>query len=100
MPVNEIELICTGCNRHPAEIEEYVIAAKEANLHSEIDQCSYCLAMNDGYGHLSACPLHVDADRYVQQEEGTLNFQNGHFLCTACYILAGMPSSPTGWVAP
>jgi len=39
-------------------------------------------------------------EQYVLEEEGTLNPVNGHFLCTPCYIAAGMPSSPTGWVAP
>lgn len=37
---------------------------------------------------------------YVINEEGTFNPSNGHFLCDECYIKAGMPSSPTGWVCP
>ena len=37
---------------------------------------------------------------YVRNEEGTLNPTNGHFLCDSCYIKAGQPSSPTGWVCP
>ncbi len=37
---------------------------------------------------------------YVLQEEGTLNTTNGHFLCDKCYIEAGMPSAPGGWVCP
>jgi hypothetical protein len=28
----------------------------------------------------------------VREEEGTYNPANGHFLCTHCYIAAGMPS--------
>jgi hypothetical protein len=39
-------------------------------------------------------------DDYVWTEEGTLNVDNGHFACDACYIALGMPSSPTGWTAP
>jgi hypothetical protein len=39
-------------------------------------------------------------DDFVREEEGTFNRSNGHFLCTDCYIAAGMPSSPEGWVAP
>lgn len=37
---------------------------------------------------------------HVQSEEGTYNPLNGHFLCDECYIKAGMPSSPHGWVCP
>ena len=37
---------------------------------------------------------------YVRTEEGTYNKANGHFTCTPCYADIGMPSSPTGWVAP
>jgi hypothetical protein len=65
--------ICTGCNKKPDEIEEY----KEAVAGSK-----------------------TTPDEYVRTEEGTYNPQNGHFLCTDCYIAAGMPASPRGWVAP
>ena len=65
--------ICTGCNRHPDEIEEYVEAAGDA----------------------------LTPDEYVVEEEGTYNPRNGHFLCTHCYIEAGMPTAPgPGWRAP
>ena len=39
-------------------------------------------------------------EQFVRREEGTFNIENGHFLCTDCYIAAGMPSSPRGWTAP
>jgi hypothetical protein len=39
-------------------------------------------------------------EEYVRQNEGTYNPENGHFLCDACYIRAGTPSSPTGWKCP
>lgn len=65
--------ICTGCNMRPSEIEEYLEAAAVEEM---------------------------TPDDYVRAEEGTYNRANGHFLCTPCYISAGMPSSPTGWVAP
>lgn len=42
----------------------------------------------------------VTPEEYVWAEEGTLNTENGHFLCTDCYMKAGMPSSPTGWRCP
>ena len=56
--------LCVGCNKSPAEIEEYVEAA---------DSCG------------------ISADSYVRQDEGTYNQSNGRFYCTACYIEAGMP---------
>ena len=37
---------------------------------------------------------------YVKREEGTFNPENGHFLCTTCYIAVGMPTAPGGWVCP
>ena len=66
--------LCTGCNKRPDEIEEYVEAAAENE---------------------------VTPDEYVIDEEGTYNAGNGHFLCTDCYIAAGMPSYmyPNKWVA-
>ena len=67
------DLICIGCGKRPYEIEEYIMAGRETDL---------------------------TPTEYVQMEEGTLNHENGHFLCTDCWIKAGMPSSPTGWVAP
>jgi len=69
----DIKLRCIGCNKRPSELSEYIEAAKE----------------ND-----------MDPDAYVWTEEGTLNRVNGHFLCTGCYVKAGMPSGPNGWTAP
>lgn len=37
---------------------------------------------------------------YVRLYEGTYNKDNGHFLCDTCYIKAGMPTAPGGWVCP
>jgi hypothetical protein len=65
--------ICTGCNKHPDKIEEYIEMAENEEM---------------------------TPDEYVRHEEGTYNRANGHFLCTMCYIRAGQPSSPRGWVAP
>jgi hypothetical protein len=70
---NRPDLLCVGCGKTPSELSEYVGAASGAN---------------------------ITPGDYVWQEEGTLNRENGHFLCTSCYIKAGMPSSPRGWVAP
>lgn len=73
-----VDLICIGCGRTPSEIQEYVGAASE-----------------EASGEPDMTP-----DDYVWQEEGTLNRENGHFLCTSCYVDARMPSSPRGWTTP
>lgn len=65
--------ICAYCKKPPAEIEEYI----------------------EGAAAHETTP-----DDYVRREEGTFNPANGHFACTECYIAIGMPSSPTGWIAP
>ena len=64
---------CARCRKVPHEIQEYVEMARE-----------------EGY----ATP-----EAFVRDQEGTFNSATGHFLCTECYIAAGMPSSPAGWVA-
>ena len=66
---------CMGCGKTPEQIEEYVESARE-----------------DGNGETPS--------EFVTHEEGTYNPENGHFLCTACYINWGMPSSPVGWKCP
>jgi hypothetical protein len=74
--MTDAEMICIGCGKHPSELAEYVEAAEEE-------------------------PEYYDnAAHYVQQEEGTFNPINGHFLCTPCYVSAGMPTVPRGWRAP
>jgi hypothetical protein len=67
--------ICTGCNKHPDQIQEYIEGAADEEM---------------------------TPDEYVMEEEGTYNNANGHFLCTDCYIAAGMPSKhyPDKWIAP
>jgi hypothetical protein len=65
--------LCAGCDREPEAIDVYVMYANEEG---------------------------ITASEYVEREEGTYNPTNGHFLCDECYIRAGMPSSPTGWVCP
>jgi len=69
------DAICVGCDKRPSELDEYIDAARYSNMTPE---------------------------QYVWAEEGTLNVRNGHFLCTACYIEAGMPVGQNGrrWVAP
>ena len=65
--------ICIGCNKAPSDIEEYIEAAKANKMTPE---------------------------QYVGMHEGTYNAENGHFLCTDCYIEKGMPTAPRGWIAP
>lgn len=79
MKPDYIDLLCVGCGKSPSELDEYVAAASE---------------------EATGVAGGMTPDDYVWQEEGTLNRENGHFLCTSCYIRAGMPSSPRGWVAP
>lgn len=66
---------CTGCNKPADEIEEYIEAAAESDM---------------------------TVDEFVRDQEGTYNHENGHLLCTECYIKAGMPAvpHPGRWVAP
>lgn len=68
-------LVCIGCNQTPGEIGEYSPISTGEDM---------------------------TPDEYVWMEEGTLNRENGHFLCTDCYIKAGQPSLPfpDRWIAP
>lgn len=65
--------LCVGCRKYAGELEEYI-----------------------GMGKIEE----MTPDEFVRSEEGTYNPQSGHFLCTKCYIEAGMPSSRHGWCAP
>lgn len=76
--MKEIKPLCTGCNKTPDQLDDFA-DWKDQGYESAEDMC--------------------------KQEEGTYNPENGHFLCTPCYIAAGMPanhySGPgSGWVAP
>ncbi len=64
---------CNGCSKCPDELEEYRWAVEDTEM---------------------------SPDEFVRLEEGTYNTENGHFLCTDCYISAGQPSGPRGWTAP
>jgi hypothetical protein len=74
---NPADPICIGCARRPHEIGGY-------------------LGCFDEDEH----PTNKQVAQYVISEEGTYNRANGHFLCDACYIKNGMPSSDRGWVCP
>lgn len=74
-------LVCIGCRKTPSELHEYVMSAREINETENPE-------------------TPMTPERYVIQEEGTLNMINGHFTCTECYIKMGQPTSPRGWIAP
>lgn len=67
--------LCTGCNKHPADLDEYRCEGAAHNMSPEI---------------------------FVVMFEGTLNYANGHFLCTPCYAKAASPHGRgrKRWVAP
>ena len=69
-----MEVRCGGCNKRPHELACYT--EMTGSIDPEVN------------------------DNYVRVEEGTYNRENGKFLCDLCYLKAGTPSSPTGWVCP
>lgn len=71
---DELQIICFRCKRVPSQIDEYV--------HNPEDD--------------------PDPVRFVMEEEGTYNPENGHFCCTECYIKIGMPTGGEfgRWIAP
>lgn len=73
--MSNLEIRCNGCLKRPDQIEEYRQASAECGVTPEF---------------------------YVRTEEGTYNIENGHFMCTRCYVLAGCPTlpGPIGWKAP
>jgi hypothetical protein len=73
MEEEQVAPLCIGCGKLARELSEYIDMAEEEGMSPE---------------------------DYVASEEGTYNPENGHFLCTPCYVKAGMPSSPRGWRAP
>lgn len=75
-------MICQGCGKTPLELGE-----------------EYRDLLRDDEGYLPE-PTDEQVLEAAWNEEGTLNRENGHFLCNECYIKAGMPSSPTGWRCP
>lgn len=87
--------ICIGCNRKGADMPEY----RDAALMNEYDFQSQ-EEHEAKVKELGEDEVKRLAKEYLRYEEGTYNHENGHFLCTPCYIEAGMPSSPRGWRAP
>lgn len=71
MSVN-YDALCIGCAREAADIPALVELATDEGLTPEA----------------------------YAADDGTFNPINGHFLCDACYIRWGQPSTAAGWVAP
>lgn len=71
--MTDVQPLCIGCKLPPEEI-------------------SSCVMYAEGQGETPS--------EYVRENEGTYNHRNGHFLCDGCYIDAGMPVAPGGWIAP
>ena len=61
----DYEIKCICCGKSPNVIDEYIFASQEEN-ENPID--------------------------WVVKNEGTFNPINGHFYCTECYVVEGMPS--------
>lgn len=85
--------ICMGCGRPGHEIAEYI---EMAAYNYEWDQSDDALVAQYGV----PAPDPEEVWDVIRSEEGTYNHENGHFLCTVCYIRAGQPSSPYGWTCP
>lgn len=89
------EPICVGCNTKGEEIEEYQQHA--INDKYDIESIEEYNKKKEELGDAEVKRMAVE---YIKREEGTYNPENGHFLCTPCYVKAGCPSSPRGWKAP
>lgn len=60
-----MKIVCRDCNRTPDQIREYQMMVEDGEYRN--------------------------ADEAVMFNEGTFNPRTGKFLCTECYIKAGMP---------
>lgn len=93
----QLDVRCIGCKKRPDELSEYVEPARaerEEGLSQDI---------RDMFGLPSAesGKYYPTPEQYVIYNEGTYNPATGHFLCTDCYIKAGMPTrGGDGWKAP
>jgi hypothetical protein len=84
------------CGRTAVEVGEYHSYAEE-RYNYYVDKA---VSNTPHWSELTDEAKATEVNRYVRNEEGTYNQDNGHFLCTDCYIKAGMPSSSLGWVCP
>jgi hypothetical protein len=80
-----------SCYRNATDIPEYALQLKDEMVWAD---------KGDEWARMSPEEKNEMITNFVINEEGTYNRENGHFLCTECYIKAGMPSSPVGWKCP
>ena len=68
-------------------------------MSSESPTCFHCHLTPEDIDYSMFKEPWQSHDEYVLAEEGTYCKENNKFLCDACYIRLGQPSSPEGWVA-
>jgi len=93
--VVEITLICIGCNKQPHELSEYSAMAM-----SEWTDAVQGNPDRIPWNEVPVAEQNEVIDEWAWYNEGTLNQTNGHYVCTACYIKMGQPTSREGWKAP
>lgn len=82
--------ICVGCATRPSETSEYdYLIGDEMEVPRFLPN-----------GEHRVLTLEEARREACIREEGTLNPENGHYLCNDCYIRNGQPSSSRGWVCP
>lgn len=86
-------MVCSGCGKTPLQINEYELEAMFEYNDNRDDS-------DPSWEHLSQEEREEKTLRWTWYNEGTMNWENGHFACTECYIKMGMPSSRLGWKAP
>ena len=95
----QFELLqCAGCGRRPEEISDYTNMVKGWDWDPETDPLGTQIEAK--WAALTEEEKTQKVREYVLDQEGTLNTKTGAFTCDACYIVAGMPSSPEGWIVP
>jgi hypothetical protein len=95
-------LRCAGCGRRPEQIGGYVMPTLELFCPDPPEDLKIPIEEFAAAHWAAADPEERVAAvrRYVRVQEGTLNPRTGAFACDECYIIAGMPSSPKGWIVP
>lgn len=87
-----------------ARRDELTVAEQDALADGEpyCFRCGRPASSFTEYGDFTGTPGMIAGDRarYVREQEGTYNPDTNRFACDACYIAIGMPSGPTGWMAP
>jgi len=87
---NRPQAECIGCGRRPSEILEY-------GAQVQIEPWDFNVNTGEPIwvGRHAEFAKNWSAEDYVWEYEGTLNTDNGHFVCDTCFVKMGQPSSPT-----